>query len=239
MEESTDANGATRLRWLRALAFANGLLPPGMGQYTIARRLVGGRSVLPPVAVTQRLVSGAVVELDLRDRIQAETFLVRRYAGDVVDALTRRLSAGQVFFDVGANVGLVTFSVGALVPNISIHAFEPHPLNVARWRRNRELNQCVRASIETVAVGGKSGSTQLHVGDESGAHYVPASAEGCGMTVRMTTLDEYAEARGVDMIHALKLDVEGHEPFVLAGAEGLLRARRIKCIVCELNDSHL
>ena len=227
------------LRGLRALSLAMGLLPPGMGQYAIARRLIRPPSTVPPAVVTQRLVGGAVVELDLRDRIQAEAFLVRRYAGDVVQELTKRLAPGQVFFDVGANVGLVTFSVGARVPNLSIHAFEPHPLNVSGWRRNRELNQRVRARIEAVAVGHERGSTQLHVADDSGAHYIPTAAEAGGITVPMTTLDEYADARGLKTIHALKLDVEGHEPFVLAGAEGLLRARRIKCIVCELNDSHL
>jgi hypothetical protein len=55
----------------------------------------------------------------------------------------------------------------------------------------------------------------------------------------MTTLDEYAEARGIEIIHALKFDVEGHEPLVLDGGQRLLREGRIGWIVCELNDFHL
>jgi FkbM family methyltransferase len=185
------------------------------------------------------MVGGALFELDLTDRIQAEAFLVRRYASNLVDLLSKRLAPGDVFFDVGANVGLVTFSVAALVPEVSIHAFEPHPANVARWRRNRELNGGVEASLQPVAVGERSGSTRLHIGEESGAHYVSESPEEEGITVPMITLDAYSEAHGIETIHALKLDVEGHEPFVLAGGHRLLLEGRIRCIVCELNDFHL
>jgi FkbM family methyltransferase len=232
---------ATRLRprALRPLAFAMGLLPPGMGQYAVARTLIGRWPVVPPALITQHMVGGAVFELDLSDRIQAEAFLVRRYAVDVVDVLANRLASGQVFFDIGANVGLVTFSVGARVPGISIHAFEPHPANVARWRRNRSLNRRVSAIVEPVALGDRKGSTRLHVTDESGSHYVSESPEEDGITVPMMTLDEYAEARGIETVHALKLDVEGHEPLVLNGGQRLLREGRIGCIVCELNDFHL
>jgi FkbM family methyltransferase len=226
-------------RTLRTLAFAMGLLPPGMGQYAVARTLIGRWSVVPPALVTQRMVGGAVFELDLRDRIQAEAFLVRRYAADVVDVLANRLAPGQVFFDVGANVGLVTFSVGARVPGISIHAFEPHPANLARWRRNQSLNSGVGAIVEPVALGERKGSTRLHVSDESGSHYVSESPEDDGITVPMMTLDEYAETCGIETVHALKLDVEGHEPLVLYGGQRLLREGRIGCIVCELNDFHL
>jgi FkbM family methyltransferase len=185
------------------------------------------------------MVGGAVFELDLADRIQAEAFLVRRYAGDLVDVLAKRLAPGHVFFDVGANVGLVTFSVAALAPEVSVHAFEPHPANVARWRRNRELNGSVKASVEPVAVGERSGSIRLHVGGESGSHYVSESPEEDGITVPMITLDAYSEAQDIETIHALKLDVEGHEPFVLAGSQRLLLEGRIRCIVCEFNEFHL
>jgi FkbM family methyltransferase len=228
-----------RPRTLRTLAFAMGLLPPGMGQYAVARTLIGRWSVVPPALVTQRMVDGALFELDLSDRIQAEAFLVRRYAADVIDVLANRLAPGQVFFDIGANVGLVTFSVGVRVPGISIHAFEPHPANVARWRRNRSLNRGVRAIVQPVALGERKGSTRLHVSDESGSHYVSHSPEHDGITVPMMTLDAYSEAHGIETVHALKLDVEGHEPLVLYGGQRLLRERRIRCIVCEVNDSHL
>jgi hypothetical protein len=52
-------------------------------------------------------------------------------------------------------------------------------------------------------------------------------------------LDAYSEAQDIETIHALKLDVEGHEPFVLAGSQRLLLEGRIRCIVCEFNEFHL
>jgi FkbM family methyltransferase len=191
-----------------------------MGQYAIARTLIGRWSVVPPALVTQRMVGGAVFELDLSDRIQAEAFLVRRYAADVIDVLANRLAPGQVFFDIGANVGLVTFSVGVRVPRISVHAFEPHPAKVARWRRNRSLNSGVRAIVEAVALGERKRSTRLHVTDQSGSRYVSDLPEEDGITVPMMTLDEYSEARGIETVHALNWTWKAMSPWFSMARNG-------------------
>ncbi len=43
----------------------------------------------------------------------------------------------------------------------------------------------------------------------------------------------------VDCVDLLKIDVEGHEPKVFAGASNALAARRIRAILCEFNDHWL
>jgi FkbM family methyltransferase len=229
---------AGRRLLLHGLSHVLGPLPPGAGQHAVARRIVAS-SFLKPALGRQTLVGGGTFELDLSDRIQAEAFLIRRYAPELVQVIASRLSTRQVFFDVGANVGLVTFSVGARVPSLRIHAFEPHPLNVASWRRNAELNSEVNATIETAAVGATEGRASLVLGTESGWHHIADSPSDSTMDVPMVTLDDYADGQQLDFIHVLKLDVEGHEQSALQGARRLLRERRVGCIVCELNDFHL
>lgn len=185
------------------------------------------------------MVGGAVLELDLTDRIQAEAFLTRRYEAGVVRLIASRLSRDDTFLDVGANVGLVSFSVAAIVPGIRIHAFEPHPANLAMWERNHQLNPGIDASIEGCAVGEKKGCARLEVGGESGWHYITTEPSRRALDVPVTTLDAYAETHGIQAIGVLKLDIEGQEPFALQGARRLLQGRQIGCVVCELNDVHL
>jgi FkbM family methyltransferase len=237
----TSSRGArTTVSWVaRAAADVMGTLPPGMGQHALARRLAGRLQRSGARRACQRMVGGAALDLDLTDRIQAEAFLTRRYEPGVVQLIASRLSQDDTFFDVGANVGLVSFTVSAIAPGIRIYAFEPHPANVAMWKRNHQLNPGIDASIEGCAVGAKEGCARLEVGDESGWHHITTAPSRRGMDVPMITLDGYAERHGIAAISVLKLDIEGHEPLALHGARRLLQELRIGCVVCELNDFHL
>ena len=51
----------------------------------------------------------------------------------------------------------------------------------------------------------------------------------------MTTLDDFCSQESVTGIDLLKMDVQGFELFVLKGAQGLLSARKIGCIVLEVS----
>jgi FkbM family methyltransferase len=180
-----------------------------------------------------------VLELDISDPAQAQAYLIRRYQPDVVALLARAVPRGGVFFDVGANIGLISFSLGVRRPDISIFAFEPDPSNARRWRRNLELNRGLRAELEEVAVGAEEGEAELLQARESGWSFVapPGSAES--FKVSVATLDSYAHARLIAKIDALKIDVEGYEHFVFQGAASLLKSKAIRLIVCELEESLL
>jgi FkbM family methyltransferase len=189
--------------------------------------------------VQQRLRGGATFELDLSDGGEAQAYLVRRYEPDVVAALTRLLPLRGVFFDVGANIGLISFCVGARRPDITIVAFEPDPANAGRWRRNLKLNGGVTAALEEVAVGAHEGTAELIRGDESGWSFIARNSSEAGLRVPVVTLDTYAEAHGIAVVDALKVDAEGYEPLVFEGAASLLDKQAIRCIICELEDSLL
>jgi FkbM family methyltransferase len=223
------------LTWLsNALRF----VPPGLGAQAVARAVVARARHLPAATLVQTLAGGARITLDLSDPGQAQVYLTRRYEPDVVNALARRARTSGVLFDVGANIGLVTFSVGVRRADLSIVAFEADPANARRWRQNRELNPSVNAVLEEVAIGVEEGVVSVVHEREAGWSHVAARGEG-SVDVRMTTLDAYARTREISVIDALKIDVEGFEAKVLEGAGRLLATRAIRMIVCELDDSLL
>lgn len=209
------------------------------------RRVVGRvaweaalKRVPPGRVYRQRLASGAEAFLDVSDRIQGEAALLRGYEPTLVRALVDVLPPDGVLFDVGANVGLVAIDVLALHPTATVHAFEPHPANVAALRRNLEPHLGGRAHLLPVAAGAEPGQLDLVVGHEAGAHRLRGADEtldgqASTLPVDVITLDEYAADEGIERIDVMKLDVEGFELGVLQGASSLLERGAIRAIVSE------
>jgi FkbM family methyltransferase len=191
-----------------------------------------------------RLSSGPVLDLDLSERIQGQAALTGEYDPILCESIAESLSPGGVFLDVGANVGLVTLEVagraGSKRPRV--HAFEPHPDNLAALKRNLDLNPDVRVEVIEAAAGAQSGSATLLASpsrSEAGAHRIVAGEDGRGQSatfaVPMTTIDQHLEEAGVDHVDALKIDAEGHEASVIAGAEQLLSRRAADLVILEVS----
>jgi hypothetical protein len=97
-------------------------------------------------------------------------------------------------------------------------------------------------TVHAAAAGEKAGSAWLILSPSHGEHgwhrIAQDNEEGdLALEVPVVRLDDVLD--GEATIDVLKIDAEGHEPFVLAGAQRMLEARRITCIVVELNDEHL
>lgn len=177
-----------------------------------------------PVA-RQRFRGGAVLDLDLSDRIQAEAFVRRAYQHELCRWLSKRLGPGDLFVDVGAHVGMLTFSV--VQTGARVVAFEPDPKNAARWRANRALNPSVDATLVQAAVGAHPGTVRFCVGREPGWGHV---GEG-ELEVTQVTLDDQCPDQ---RIAVLKVDTQGFDPDVVRGATRLLTERRVGALICEV-----
>jgi FkbM family methyltransferase len=226
---------ATLVRASRLLRF----VPSGLGAHAAARKVLARSQPLPKALLRQRLSGGVSVELDLSDRAQAQAYLLRRYEPEIIALLTRLVPRRGVLFDVGANLGLITFAVGVRRPDIFIFAFEPDPANARRWRRNLELNAGVNAVLEQVALGAEAGDAELVRGDESGWSFIAPPGRADGLRVPVINLDGYCSAHDIPRIDVLKADVEGYEANVLQGAASLLDRKAIGFILCEMDDDLL
>lgn len=140
------------------------------------------------------------------------------------------LRGGDLFVDVGANVGLYT--VLALERGAEVIAVEPDPTAVHRLKRNLALNGYAASVVES-ALADRSGERPFTVGLDSTNRLLTGSSAEESRTVPAITLDELLRERTA---RGVKIDVEGAEWLVLRGGERALRERRIELLQLEWND---
>ena len=133
---------------------------------------------------------------------------------------------GSVFADVGANIGLFTVVIAAVVgANGHVYAFEPEPENFAQLEKNVARNQMLNVTAEQLAIGAAPSVLTLHVKAGSiGTHTLlagPKTEAEREVLVEVTDLDSYFR-RKERWPELVKVDVEGFEPHVFEGAHEVL-----------------
>jgi FkbM family methyltransferase len=146
--------------------------------------------------------------------------------------------SGQVAFDVGANVGLIS---AALSMNFEkVHSFEPDPRCHDIFHSNLEANCARNVTLHKIGLSSKEGPLAFNLGAEvghstlEGAHITSLESS---ISIESRTLDSFTKELGISRIDLLKIDVEGHEFDVLVGATTLLRAKAIRKIIFEHSSS--
>ncbi len=154
-----------------------------------------------------------------------------------------------VFFDVGANVGDYALASGNIMRqenfNYKILCFEPAQKTFTELLKNTAANKNI--SPFNIALGEESGNKSLYSdGKESGlASLLKRDSDIVGREmdvveeVKVDTLDSFCEKNSILAIDFLKLDVEGNEYKVLAGAKKTLEEGRISFIQFEFGDTDI
>lgn len=148
------------------------------------------------------------------------------YESDIQDAIVRHLAPGAVFYDVGANAGFFSAIAARVVGSGGrVYAFEPDPDNMDAIRDVIALNDFSRCELCPQAVSDLDGELDFQTGGENSfiAHIGPVRAPGeKTLRVKSTTLDAFVTDHTPPTL--VKIDVEGAEGQVLAGAAQLIAA---------------
>lgn len=142
----------------------------------------------------------------------------------------------RVAIDVGANAGSYTVALALLTP--CVIALEPHP-EAARHLQARRLPNVevlVRAASDHRGVATLSTPVSGARKAVAMASLEPPERTGKAverLEIETCLLDDFAD-RDVGFV---KIDVEGHEHRVLAGARALIERRR-PCVLIEVEDRH-
>jgi len=159
----------------------------------------------------------------------------------VQEAMRRLLGPGDVFYDVGANVGFFALAGARHVgPDGAAYAFEPVPDNVAAIRESAALNGIANLEVIESAAGRAAGRDRLLlVEDLSWSHLEslgphPRTRET--VDIEVVAIDDLVASGRIRPPHLVKIDVEGAEIDVLEGMRRTIEQHR-PAIVCELHDT--
>jgi FkbM family methyltransferase len=135
-------------------------------------------------------------------------------------------ASGGIFIDIGANIGWYAVHAAKHKAVETVVAFEPDLFNAWLLGRNLSVNGIDNVVVSTCAVGACRGSIRLHQYKESnrGRHSVLADYGHGSRIVPMTDVDTELETLGLAErpVLIVKIDVEGYEPEVIAGAQRTL-----------------
>jgi len=196
--------------------------------------LVGTADVSLPDGRVMRLTS------DGRDNLAALLYWGgwRSFEPETLEVYLALLSEARVVFDVGAYVGIFAMAAALGHPERDVHAFEPVPESFARLQENLRANRLAHVHAVRACVGEKDGEATLHVPD--GVWLPSHSSTHAGfrehtrpVPVAALTLDHYARERGLERVDVVKIDTEGNEDEVLAGASELVTRSR-PFVFCEV-----
>jgi FkbM family methyltransferase len=223
--------------WYRSNERALRLLSPRAPAYgaadTLVRQTVHGHYLLldgRDLSVTPALATNGYYEL-------SEELFVRRV-----------LCGGDFFIDVGANMGVFAVLAAGLVgPFGRVFAYEPNPAVLELLAKSAVMNWVHdRMVLRPVAVGDAQGQSELDFTPYclGGAAVRSAASDSTtfgrtatalpgstSVTVDVVTLD--SEFKYDIPIRMLKIDAEGFEAQVLAGARRLLANRCIEYLMLE------
>ena len=188
--------------------------------------------------------SGLRFRVSVRDVVGRTILRRRAYEPVLTGWLLQRLGAGVpgVFVDAGANLGWFSLQAARIARVRRVVAVEPDMANHALLRTNIEANRAGdRVSPVACALGAGPGLARLHAykGSNLGRHSLLVDHGQGGSWVPVLSLDGLLGALGLagEPVAAIKIDVEGYEPQVLAGAASALR--RCESLVVELSPGLL
>lgn len=175
---------------------------------------------------------------DLRDHMERNWFAGLRI-GLPPDILAKA-EPGSWTIDVGANIGVVSGQLASRT-NAPVWALEPLPRNVARLVALANDNH-LPIEVIPVAAGAVDGEATLRLWGAGGSGWASITASwvnAATMTVPLRSIDSLVAERGAPgRLSLIKIDVEGFEAQVLAGARETLAAHRPRLYV-EFNDEIL
>jgi FkbM family methyltransferase len=207
---------------------------PALGRWLrwqISSRLAPGMIVVPFVNNTKMMLSPGMCGATLHVYVGLGEF-------DEMGFLLHFLRTADLFVDIGANVGAYTVLASGVVQCRTI-AFEPGPEAYERLQLNIHLNHLAGlVKCHAQALSNSSGVAAFTRNLDTLNHIIPPSSENAvsdkGFAIPTITMDAALAGQHPTL---MKIDVEGHESFVIDGGPLALADASLQALIVEINEN--
>ncbi len=159
-----------------------------------------------------------------------ERFSQGLWETDCMEYLAKAVKPGATILDVGAWIGPYTLLFSALAGKTGrIYSFEPDAAARYTLQKNVRKNRLENVTVEPRALSDKTGRTKLYYSSgrgSSGSSVIrKTDKKSPSSYVETITVDDFCRERGIKP-DGIKIDVEGAEGMVVAGAKEVIREDR-------------
>jgi FkbM family methyltransferase len=156
--------------------------------------------------------------------VERSIYYFGTYEKGTLHILDHILAPGDVFVDVGANIGLMSvFASQKVGEKGRVVSFEPNPKTRAILQKNISLNHCTNIRAEAFALSEQNKKSRIYDRwdvNRGGASLIAPEKPTDSYEIEETTFsDFFADTPSIKLV---KIDVEGYELNVLKGARKYL-----------------
>ena len=167
---------------------------------------------------------------------------------EMLDWLDENLQEGDIFFDVGANVGIYSIYAALRKPKARVYAFEPEYSNLHQLKMNIINNDLLNNVIPfAIAISDQTGVSYLHIQDfTAGAALSTEQRDSINKTfgkdvvwkegIGTSTLDYISENLDIQP-NLIKIDVDGNELKILNGGRKVFSNNKLRSIIIEMIEN--
>ena len=173
--------------------------------------------------------------------------------------ISKFCNPGSIVMDIGANMGEWSLHMAKMVGgNGRVFCFEPIPSMVQALEKTIAINNFSQVSISECAISNKTGHSQFSIPFNKGnraiaslSYLVPEDgsnfresmdniwgevATAKTSEVQTTTLDRFTSEKNITKLDFIKIDVEGHEKYVIEGGQKTLKTLKPAIILEAANE---
>jgi FkbM family methyltransferase len=207
-------------------------IPLVAARFVLWRHVVLPHMKWRPIKTRARTAFGSLMNIDLRDAIQSYIYFFGLFEPTITYYVKQTLSRGDIFIDIGANVGYYTLLAAKLVgPSGKVFSIEASPAIFRMLLNNLELNSTTNVTAVNVAITDVPREVTVYLHDETnlgGSTIMSAVAAKRATAVEGVVpglpLPSVLDPDVIRKARLIKIDVEGAEWGVLLGLRKLIPA---------------
>lgn len=164
--------------------------------------------------------------INLEDWIQQQIYFLGDYEKNEIDYLYSNLKKGNVFIDIGGNIGLFSLNASKIVGNEGkVIAFEAFTPNYNQFKNHISSNHFQNITLEHLAIADEKSFIEILYNDTYNNVGMASSflqEYTAKERVESISLDEYVKQKNISKIDLIKIDIEGGEYAALKGMNEIL-----------------
>ncbi len=183
------------------------------------------------------------IKLHIDEWIQQQIYFLDAFDERGIRFLKNHLKPGDVFLDIGANIGCYTLAASQIVTQTGkVYAFEAISGVFEKLTFNANINKLQNVVLENKAIYSKEDTLTFYVSarENMGMSSIFRHDTESGQTemVKAISIDQYVREKNIEKIDIIKIDIEGAEMYALQGMTETLQNMK-PLVMMELSDDVL